>query len=185
MTNKIHITYFAWLSEQVDHKELYSNLNSFLHNRCDFRWRIEMDKNREDDGYYLREGFLRFADGVGLVFSKSAISSLLSVKVSVFEVLVAISYRIEFELDDLSSAPKFHIWYTELITNLGLAENINELWALNVNRSELQVGEVIDTLLDRTYTRAGLGSLFPVKHTTEDMRMVEIWYQMMLYLYER
>jgi hypothetical protein len=46
------------------------------------------------------------------------------------------------------------------------------------------VDYVLDRFLDRDYEPDGRGGLFRVKHTDEDLRFVEIWYQMNWYLDE-
>ena len=62
---------------------------------------------------------------------------------------------------------------------------INEFWLIDVDESEFIVTQVFNKLLDRTYDWDGVGSLFPVRDSVNDMREIEIWYQMMAYLNER
>lgn len=46
------------------------------------------------------------------------------------------------------------------------------------------VDEVLSRFLNRDYARNGEGGLFTVRQSGQDMRSVEIWYQMSRYLKE-
>ena len=46
------------------------------------------------------------------------------------------------------------------------------------------IDEILNKFIDRTYRASGYGGLFPLRHSKEDQRKVEIWYQMAAYLIE-
>ncbi len=178
--NKLQGLYFTWLGERVDPESRRIMLNRELY-KIEFRWTIAIDENRKVDGYYLREEFLQTYSEQPTTHAD--IAAFQAPNISVFEVLVALASRMDFELSDLSDVSKHHIWYVELLDNLDLALDFTDkLWRWN---SDIKVNAIIKTLLDRTYDRNGLGGLFPVKNAVEDMRTVEIWYQMMVYLNPR
>jgi len=181
--NKIQDAYFAWLGKRVDPTAQYSHLNSYIHAGWDFRWTIAIDKNRQIDGYYLREDFLKTCCDVDNAYSE--LSDFEFQPVSVFEVLVALVSRMDYELDDLSGVTRFEVWYKELLTNLDLVGLTDDVWKCNVIHAKAIVWEVMTKLLDRTYDRNGVGGLFPLKNAPQDLRTVEIWYQMMIYLNAR
>jgi len=181
--NKIDSAYFAWLGNTVDPSGHYEMLNTFLHDCWDFRWSIPMDENREVDGYDLRETFLKTCCDIDNAYAE--LGNFESATVSVFEVLVALCFRMEHELDDLQHRPRHAVWFAELLRNIGLGKMINEYWLIDSDESEFTVTQIINRLLDRTYDWDGVGGLFPVKDSVNDMREVEIWYQMMAYLDER
>ena len=47
---------------------------------------------------------------------------------------------------------------------------------------ETYVDEVITRFLDRDYQPNGKGGLFTIRHCDDDLREVEIWYQLCWYL---
>jgi len=179
--NKIQDLYFTWLGEKIDPEEHYSALNFYIH-AWDFRWTIAIDKNRQVDGYYLRRQFLQEYE-FSHRFAKEDFEDLDFLNVSVFEVLVALTLRLEHELNDLSGITRFEVWYKQLLTNLDLDGLTNSVWMCNETHAKAIVWEVITRLLDRTYDRDGVGGLFPIKNAVEDQRTIEIWYQMMMYLH--
>ena len=92
----------------------------------------------------------------------------------------------EHELYDLKGGPpKHHIWYAELLENLDLIKVTDAYWRRKGTDAVDLINRVIAIFLDRTYDRNGEGSLFPIKRSVVDMRTLDIWYQMMTYLYDR
>ena len=43
---------------------------------------------------------------------------------------------------------------------------------------------ILNKIIDRGYSRRGVGGLFPLKYSKNDQRKVELWYQMHSYLIE-
>ena len=71
-------------------------------------------------------------------------------------------------------------WLIEIFQNLGLD---GYGW---VEDSDIpRVHEILDHMLNRSYTRDGKGGMFPLAHAREDQRMVELWYQFHAYVSEQ
>lgn len=172
--------YFVWLYSQVGSVELknlsktYWHLMQLLHNK-EFTWdpnTIEKDGNRAQDGKDLRQQFLR--ETGTKVPTRDA--GWLQYGCSFLELMVAISWQLEFEDGEMTQAE----WFWTLIDNLGLSE------CTDANRpAEEAVNRILDQVIDRTYAMNGEGGLFPLRNPEKDQREVELWYQLNAYLLER
>jgi hypothetical protein len=157
--------YYLWLASQVKPDDrgqprTYDGLLNHLHRR-EFVWTVPHDDNRVADGFDLRAEFLRggrydFPFGV-----------------SVLEVIVALSRRLEFNAEGDARE-----WAWQLIRNLRLHRMHDPL----SHTKEVRIDEILDALIWRTYRPNGAGGFFPLKHTDEDQTKVEIWYQMSQYI---
>lgn len=172
--------YFCWLYNKVAGKKLYTNLASYLHNRWEFRWTVDYDENRQGDGYQLREDWVEL--------NKASLRpkerrEILAEPVSVFEVLVALTLRLNFDMYDSRTGDQVPRWFNELIENLGLSHLDDDNWPDGIV-SHREVDSVMTVWLDRTYEPNGEGSCFPLSYPRPDMdmRTVELWYQMMAYM---
>lgn len=114
-----------------------------------------MDRNREQDGLYLRKmnNYYSFEP------------------CSMFEMMVALSLRIDQEfLGDTSTEgiSRAGLWFGEMCDNLDIS-----------NCSGLDEFEVkINRFLNHEYEPDGRGSLFYVPNAPEDFRQLQIWDQM-------
>lgn len=160
--------YFNWL---VDHvcggryiKLLrYGRLLRWLH-KTEFIYFNPMDLNRVHDAIDFRRRF-------GYEGGNSC---------SVLEMMVALAVRCEEHImGDSDIGDRTGEWFWEMIYNLGL-ENMDD-----ANFDPEYVDTVTARLLHREYGRNGEGGLFTVTNRAEDMRTVDIWYQMAWYLAER
>lgn len=164
--------YFNWLCAKVTIHEpttpslSYWTLFRTLHS-TEFVWTILGDDNRAADGIELRRDFILAAD---LPDNKEWRSH--HNPCSVFEMLIAFSYRVEFQMSSPAS-----YWFWEFMRNLGL-EGCNE--ASGVTGDE--ISEILDAFIWRTYDYSGFGGMFPLEHAKRDQRDVEIWYQFCDYL---
>jgi hypothetical protein len=125
---------------------------------------VQHDENRIADARYLRE---EFSEGAAFTPSMEA--------VSVLEVLIGLSRRLEF----LTSWPA-DTWAWKLLKNLHLHSMYDPL----THRKADILDQTIASLIWRTYESNGQGGLFPLKHPEEDQRRIEIWYQMNAYVIE-
>jgi hypothetical protein len=133
-----------------------------LHSR-DFVWIIPNDDNRVQDGKDLRLDFAGPA------------RRMLKEGVSILEVLVGLSRRLEFVADGDA-----RVWAWTLIENLELHKIKDPLTPEKVDR----IDDILDTLMWRTYLHDGTGGFFPLAWPKEDQTQVEIWYQMNAYVNE-
>lgn len=176
-TNELNRRYFEWMYELVfdirySKKMSYRRLLTNLH-RVPFTYTIAMDGNRAADGIDLR---YRFGRENG--YSDAEIATYLDNRpCSVLEMMVALSIRCEEHImEDSDVGDRTGQWFWNMIVNLGLG-------SMTDDRFDIQrFKEIIDRFLHRKYMRDGKGSLFAVEHCKKDMRTIEIWYQMFIYL---
>ena len=166
--------YFSWIEKLISNDEMkaseYKKLISFL-NDIQFDYLIPMDDNRIADGINLRYRF-----GYDTEIPYAQIATYLDIRpASVLEVMVALSLRIEEQFIDGDDVGN---WFWIMIANLGL----DEYKDLYFNKAE--VDRIIKKFLKRDYEKNGRGSLFITNDRNKDMRQIEIWDQMHLYLNE-
>ncbi len=135
-----------------------------------FEYVLDRDENREFDGAGLRDDYER-------EYSKIYDQEW----VSVLEVLIALSIRVDNEYIGDPDDPHPEYFFMEMIGNLGLRDfRGNEL---NAKETE-SVIKIVEQWLYRTFCKDGHGSPFPVKEDHRDQRNVEIWDQMISYIDE-
>lgn len=162
---EIHRDYFEWLQDIVCTQRFskdisYKNLLLYLHN-IPFRYSIDNDKNRFEDGISLRHRF-------GYSYRGPC---------SVLEMLVALAIRCEKDImDDFDMGDRTSQWFWQMIVNMGIGSMDDDRY------DEKVVKKAVDTFLDRQYEPDGTGGLFTVKNCEYDLRTVEIWNQMLWYL---
>lgn len=167
--DKIENEYFRWLSDLVCKKRYakdisYKKLLTHLHNTS-FRYSIRRDRNRAEDGIDLR---YRFDHGADLYLTGPC---------SVLEMMVALAVRCEETImDDPAIGDRTAQWFWGMIANLGLGHMTDDRY------DERYVDEVIERFLNRDYAPDGKGGLFRVRNCDQDLRDVEIWYQLCWYL---
>ena len=160
--------YFEWLYNLV-HGIHYRRLLIELHS-IEFRYSIRMDENRADDGVRLR---YRYATQKGC----EEYVDYLNGPCSVLEMMVALAIRCEEDImDDPSYGDRTGQWFWHMIVNLGLGSMTDDRF------DKRYVRERIDIFLDREYEPNGKGGLVTIKNCKHDLRTVEIWYQLNLYL---
>lgn len=169
--------YFRWMynlvcDERYSKGLVYQKLLRHLH-EVDFTYTIGMDGNRAEDGVDLRYHFGRAHN-----YPYAMIADFLDDRpCSVLEMMIALSIRCEKHImDDPSIGDRTGQWFWNMITSL-------DLGAMNDHRyNQEYVDQVLDRFLNRRYERNGKGGLFTVKYGKQDLRTMEIWYQMCLYL---
>lgn len=170
--------YFKWLCDLVCGKRYskeisYINLLLHLYN-TEFVYSIPLDCNRSVDGIDLR---YRFA--ISHNYDADDIMNELNKPCSVLEMIIALSVRCEENImDDPLLGDRTGQWFWRMIVNLGLGSMSDN------NFNENQYINIIDRFLNRKYEPNGRGGLFTLRHCYEDLRDVEIWYQLCWYLDE-
>lgn len=166
MTSDLFGVYLGWLTSQTgvdQQRRSYSDLLQVLL-RKEFLWNVPWDDNRIEDGREIRKEFFR---ETGLEGDLGPIS--------VLEVMVALSRRLEFMAG--GNAPG---WVWQLITNLELHKLADPIG----RRKATVADEILENLIWRNYEPDGQGGFFPLIDTDHDQRKVEIWYQMAMYVEE-
>lgn len=168
--------YFDWLCNLIrvdDGQDSYWILAKELHHK-EFRYIVANDDNRAADGEYLRKEYISGNPRMDI--------NHLNMPCSVFEMLVALARRMDFELSDLDNRDRTHKYFWELIDNLGLMEFTDEEYSYR--QASLSVDSILEIFLNREYRQDGRGGLFPLKNPSKDQRKVELWYQMNAYINE-
>lgn len=173
--DRINELYFTWLYDMMCNKRYargisYFKLFEYLYDR-EFVWSIPRDENRAVDGIDLR---YRFAYGNKDI---EDVDLYLTGPCSVLEMIVALAIRCEETImTDPSMGDRTAQWFWGMVTNLGLGSMSDD------DFDEQYVDYVITTFLNRDYQPNGKGGLFTVRNSEEDLRDVEIFYQLCWYL---
>lgn len=169
MTEHLDELYFRWLCAVAgtNRRKTYWNLFSQLHHK-EFVWLVPNDDNRLEDGRDLREEFAeeKQLDDIDPMW--------MTLGCSMLEMFIALSRRLAFEGGNRS-----RVWFWVMMTNLHLIEYPDGV----VESGEID--DILNTVIWRTYLPNGHGGIFPLDHSEEDQRDVEIWYQLSAYLLER
>ena len=175
MTRDINRDYFDWLCSMVSDSKIskrsYNKLLEYLHN-SEFTFIIPMDENRCIDGANLRYRF-----GLEHNIGDPVIASCLDNEpCSILEMMVALAVRCE---EQIMGTPGHNLpgrWFWMMIKSLGLQDMYDS------NFDGEFVNFTVWRFLNREYERDGEGGLVHIPGIREDMRAMEIWYQMMRYL---
>ena len=168
--------YYEWLCHQIcttlecTRKACeYSKLLYFLYS-TPFDYTIEMDFYRAQSGINLRYDF-----GKEKHVSAEDISGYLTDKsCSVLEMIIALCKRIDYILMDSDKGDTTGTWFWTIIGNLMLDKYPDH---------DFKPDDVIvRNLLNRDYTKDGVGSMFPMPGCRHNLREVDIWYQAMWYV---
>lgn len=147
-----------------------------------FKVVLGMDENRSMDAQGLRADFI---SNHRLEYPNIAFMDVRYSSIRVFEVLIALAYRINDDVMwDPDKGDRAIIWFWEMIQNLQLDhfEDSDEGWKTSQNDQICR--RIVQIWIDRDYNYDGFGGLFPLKHPQKDQRNVEIWYQMHAYFLE-
>lgn len=171
--------YFHWLCDFII-GEPYSKASSYFKLlrylfQVEFTYTIGMDANRAEDGTDLR---YRFADEMDYAYPIVA-TYLDDHSCSVLEMMIALAIRCEEHImDDPDIGDRTGQWFWNMIVSLGLGP------MTDLKFDEDKADRIMEGFLNREYARNGKGGLFTVSNRRVDMRSIEIWYQMHLYLEE-
>jgi len=156
--------YFTWLCGKIlltdAPTQTYFNLLKQLFT-TEFVWIVLGDDNRAEDGRTLRYYF----------FLETQIEIPLALQeepCSVLEMLWAFAKRCD---EQTEMNPRE--WFWEFIRRLGLGEAYDG----SPGMGEIEVNDRVSNFVWRVYESDGTGGLFPMYHTFNDQREVEIWYQ--------
>ena len=176
--NNIVSEYFEWLfnlacgeryAEEISYRKLLTHLHSI-----EFTYLIDNDGNRASDGIDLR---YRFAITNGYENQVDDILDALDGPCSVFEMILALAIRCEENImDNPSLGDRTGQWFWGMIGSLGLRTMTDNMF------NEDRVNDIILRFLNREYEPDGRGGLFTIRQCRQDLRNVEIWYQLWWYL---
>lgn len=171
--------YFEWLCSLIrDSKPKkhvsYKKLMIYLYH-TEFVYVLPMDENRCTDGIDLR---YRFGHDRGIDIHIIA-SCLDTSPCSILEMMVALAFYCEEHIMiDPANGLMSGRWFWMMISNLGLEDMTDS------NYDEELVNGIIWAFLNRDYSRDGAGGLVYIPNCRYDLRQIDIWYQLMIYLSE-
>ena len=166
--------YLEFLCDVVGRAYEYDKLLEHLHG-IEFYSLVPNDDNRGVDGEQMRTIFMDEEGPQGSTHLPDG-------PCTVLEMLIGVSYRLEFELLGSRYGRPASDWFWVLIENLELDWCDNVLYSRPESVRELD--ERVTNLLERRYSTNGKGGLFPLKSTKKDQRRIEIWYQMSAWVIE-
>lgn len=172
--------FFDWLYSLVFDKKYFkeTSYRKLLWRLFDteFIYILDMDANRADDGVNLR---YRFAYENHYLDEAMITEYLDDGPCSVLEMMTALALRIEEEtMSNAAAGNRTGKWFWDMIVSLGL-ESMDD-----IDYDEMYTDDVIEQFLYREYDSNGNGSLFTIDKPCDDLRTIEIWYQMLWYLDE-
>lgn len=166
--------YLDWLIEQVSGYD-YSDLLAFLFD-VPFISILDMDRNRAEDGIDLR---YRFGYEHGYSHTELFDGFAMLSDCSVLEMMVALALRCQVEImDDMDGSDNTPILFRDMLRSLEVDHMTNGYF------NQPKARYAINRFVNRQYEPNGHGGLFTIHHTNEDMRNIEIWYQLQRYLNE-
>ena len=179
MTNNLEELYFEWMLSFVYNDHYFKTLSfrrvlEYLYLR-EFYYILPMDDNRCQDGIALRYRFGREKN-----IDDREISNVLDVKpCSVLEMMVALSIRIEESImGEYTVGDRTGQWFWIMMNSLGLGHMSDENFNIHT------VNDILYDFLERKYEPNGKGGLFTLEEPPQDLRKIEIWYQMCWYFRE-
>ena len=168
--------YFEWLYDIVC-KNNFHEQNSFrkllmLLHSVEFTYTIPSDDNQAERGINLRWIYSLEMDR-----DHEEVRHFIDGPCSVLEMMVALAVRCEDHImEDAEFGNRTGVWFWDMLTNLGIDQ------ACDCNFSIYEVDDIIERFLNREYEPDGRGGLFTVENCEYDLRDIEIWYQLHLYL---
>lgn len=171
-------SYLSWLcsiagAENNAFGNRYYILFKTLH-EIPFTVIIDRDNNRLNDALKLRE---MFKDNT----CYAIYDCIDALPVSFLELLISLALRMEFIISSSEDIDETCKWVWILLENLNLEWFDDITWDDN---SEVEVHYICQRVMDRTYEFDGKGGIFPLKACKDDLRGVELWYQMNYFLNE-
>lgn len=161
--------YFYYLLKKVNVSEemfnRYSYLLEILFN-TDFIPFKRFDNNRISDVSNLRAEFR---------FNEPDSGSIIK-PCSILEVMVTLAYRVEHDIMYDGEVDRTYIWFEFMIKSLGLFDQTND--SINEN----YVCQVLETFNSGNYQPDGLGGLVHIPGYPGDLRELDTWAQMNVYL---
>ena len=160
--------YFEWIAKLLRDREHNTGGAAFAMDksrfiletlfRIPFRYSMQMDSNRHDDGIDLR---YRYAYENGLPLS-SPDEAMYEYDCNMLEMMAALALRIEEHImSDPDVGDRTPKWFWDMIKNMGLD--------VNADTDYKMISEAVNRITDHTYAKNGKGGLFTVNDTNTDM----------------
>lgn len=159
--------YFKVMSGQLTSRNSFRKLLIMLHT-IPFRYFVAYDENRAADGinlrwYYVTDG------GYNDILQWDS-------KCTVLEMLVSLAMTMENMVGEPGDDYGLAHWFWMMLDNLDLATMTDDVY------DKTYVYGRVSMFMDRTYEPDGYGNIIYIPGVKDDLRDVEIWYQMCWYL---
>lgn len=167
--------YFNWLVSRIANKNTksYSMLLNKLYD-YPFRPYVGTDDNRAKDGMDLRYYFSR--DIVKDDIPRVILSQIDRCECSMLELMVALSLRIEEQMEDVQHGDRVPLWFWDMVDSLKLLKMTDDRY------DEFIVDDILVNFNEGNYEPDGEGGLFTIRGIKRDMRDIDLWYQMCSYI---
>ena len=165
--------YYAWLTDMIPSlRTTYSRLIWKLFD-TPFAPTLAMDRNRLGDGLTLRDRFIWERKG-----SEEDREWLRTHRpCSMLELMIALALRCEEEyMTGYTDLDPVGQWFHPMIYSLQLGNQTDNHF------DPIEVDCRLRIFMQRQYQPNGLGGLFYIPECRDDLRQVEIWYQMLTYV---
>lgn len=157
--------YFKWLLRIIDPTEVSHDFMNLLF-EMPFMYQKSGDEARAKDGLSLRT---KYQDEEDPDFEYDE-------PCSVLEMMIALAFRAEDILYDPSDGTHAPSIFWQMVASMGIKNAANDKFDYYDARRK------IFGMMGRKYTHNGKGGLFYIPSCNEDLREVEIWYQMLWYV---
>lgn len=170
--------YFEWLINYVSEDGRKGNMSyrllfEHLHHER-FYYLLQMDRNRAQDGIDLRYRYASQYHDTDYIYNTlcDTIGDC-----TVLEMILSLAIICEESImDDPEYGNRTSQWFWSMLRSLGVGNMDDSHYDFD------KVDFIVRRFLDRKYMPDGRGGLFTIRNCEEDMRDVEIWYQMNWYL---
>lgn len=166
------MTYLDWLVFGVapdgDQRECYSKLLFALYS-TEFFWVVPRDRNRAEDGLELRSQYE----------SATGESADICGPCNCLELFISLAVRCENELMyNPDYGDRTTVWFWMFLDNLGLLDYDSERF------NDEEVDEILYRFMNREYGFRGEFCAFPSRFSAQELRKMELAYQMNFYMKE-
>ena len=160
--------YFDWLYFMVIREpeiKQYRKLLSMLHT-MEFKYFVDYDENRASDGINLRWYYVDDGGDDEILRWKEPCT--------VLEMLISLAMHMNVIVGDVDYDISY--WFWMMLENLDLADMNDSKY------DKTYIYGRVSMFLDREYEPDGYGNIIYIPGCNEDLRDVEIWWQMCWYL---
>lgn len=178
MNHTIENDYYHWItslaSEWCYDYGSFQKLFDYLYSR-EFYSVIKKDDNRAADGIDFRT---RFIDGHPYYTYRDCYLYLTK-PCNILELMCALAFRCDEDIMyDPDQGNRSGYWFYEMLKSMHLDGMSDDCYDADI------VERIVNNFLERKYKRNGEGGLFTIRNTNQDVRKVEIWFQLLWHLNE-
>ena len=174
--------YLNWICSMIfpdeSIKNRYSKVILFLHNTR-YEYTLDLDENRKKDGIALRYHFSCACNVPKEIIENSFDRN----DCSVLEMMAGLAKRCDNDIMfDIKHGDRTSLWFWIMFCNLGLNNFDDSVWNENTHYI---IANILNKFFRREYYPDGSnGGLFITKNAIWDMRNIQIWDQLNIFMSE-